>query len=80
MNHFFRASTFERDDQLRLHAEPKLAVAGGSAQLASPVEQELLTEPLVTPGEVALRALPVPEGECEICYENGIRKVVAKEG
>ena len=40
----------------------------------------LLTEPLVTPGEVALRALPVPEGECEICYENGIRKVVAKEG
>ena len=40
----------------------------------------LLTEPLVTPGEVAMRALPVPQGEFEICYENSVRKVVSKEG
>ena len=38
----------------------------------------LLSEPLVTPGEVALRALPVPEGECEVRYENGVRKMVPK--
>ena len=39
-----------------------------------------LSERLVTAGEVAMRALPVPEGEFEVRYENGVRKVVAKEG
>ena len=38
-----------------------------------------LSERMVTDGEVALRALPVPEGESEVRYENGVRKVVAKD-
>lgn len=36
------------------------------------------SEPLVTAGEVALRALPLPEGECEVRYENGVRRLVPK--
>ena len=38
-----------------------------------------LSERLVPDGEVALRALPVPEGECEARYENGVRQVVPKQ-
>ena len=38
----------------------------------------MLSEPLITAGEIALRSLPVPEGECEVRYENGVRKVVPK--
>ena len=34
----------------------------------------LLSEPLVTAGEVAMRAIPVPDGEYEVVYENGVRK------
>ncbi|MBT4500941.1 MAG: hypothetical protein HOC74_24640 [Gemmatimonadetes bacterium] len=38
-----------------------------------------LSEPLITPGEIALRALPVPEDDCVVKYENGVRKWVPKE-
>ena len=34
----------------------------------------LLSEPLVTAGEVAMRALPIPDGEYAVVYENGVRK------
>jgi len=34
----------------------------------------LLSEPLVTAGEVAMRAIPVPDGNYEVVYENGVRK------
>jgi hypothetical protein len=34
-----------------------------------------LTEPLITAGELAMRALPIPEGDYEIKYENGVRKM-----
>ena len=39
-----------------------------------------LTEPLITTAELALRALLVPEGEYEVVYEGGVRKMVAQEG
>ncbi len=38
------------------------------------------SEPLVTMGEVALRAREVPVGEYEVKYENGVRKMVPIEG
>ncbi|MGY8826452.1 MAG: hypothetical protein ACKVJG_21420 [Candidatus Latescibacterota bacterium] len=42
---------------------------------------ELLTlsEPLVTMGEVALRATEIPEGDYEVKYVNGMRRMVAAE-
>lgn len=36
----------------------------------------LLTEPLITVGELALRTVPVPEGEYEVRYESGVRRMV----
>ena len=39
----------------------------------------LLSEPLITPGEIALRALPIPDEEYEVKYENGVRKMVPKQ-
>ena len=36
----------------------------------------LKSEPLITAGEVAMRALPIPDGEHEVVYENGVRKLV----
>jgi hypothetical protein len=40
----------------------------------------LRSEPLVTPGEIALRSLPRPAGEAEVRYEHGVRRVVPKPG
>ena len=37
-----------------------------------------LSEPKVTMGELALRAMAVPEGEYEVVYEHGVRKMVVK--
>ncbi len=34
------------------------------------------SEPLVTAGEIAMRALPVPEGGFEVRYRDGVREVV----
>jgi len=39
-----------------------------------------LTEPLITTAEMALRAVPVPEGAYEVVYEAGVRKMVPQEG
>jgi len=36
----------------------------------------LLTEPLITPGELAIRMLPVPDGDYEIKYINGNRQLL----
>jgi hypothetical protein len=38
----------------------------------------LLSEPRITAGELALRALPVPAGEYEVKYEGGVRCMVPK--
>ncbi len=38
----------------------------------------LLTDPLVTYGELALRSLPIPDGDYDVRYENGVRKMIAK--
>ena len=35
-----------------------------------------LSEPLITQEELAIRAIPVPEGDYEVRYENGVRKMV----
>ncbi|MBI1927179.1 hypothetical protein HYR99_23420 [Candidatus Poribacteria bacterium] len=37
----------------------------------------LLSEPLITFGELALRALPIPEGDYQVKYEDGVRKMVS---
>lgn len=39
---------------------------------------ELLTrtEPWITTAELAVRALPIPEGDYEVRYENGVRKMI----
>ena len=34
------------------------------------------SEPLITPGELALRALPVPSGDYEVRYQDGVRHLV----
>lgn len=36
----------------------------------------LLSEPLVTFGELAVRAMEVPDADYEVRYENGVRKIV----
>ena len=35
-----------------------------------------LSEPLITQEELAIRAIPVPEGAYEVRYENGVRKMI----
>ncbi len=37
-----------------------------------------LSEPLITQAELAIRALPVPDGDYEVRYENGVRKMIPK--
>jgi deoxyadenosine/deoxycytidine kinase len=38
------------------------------------------SEPLITPGEVALRALPLPSGDYEVRYRDGVRQVAPVKG
>ncbi|MDP6054887.1 MAG: hypothetical protein QF879_21310 [Candidatus Latescibacteria bacterium] len=37
----------------------------------------LKSEPLVTDGEMAMRAVAIPEADFEIRYENGVRKMIS---
>jgi hypothetical protein len=39
-----------------------------------------LSEPLITAAELAIRALPIPDGDYEVRYENGVRKMIPKKG
>ena len=39
----------------------------------------LRSEPLITQAELAIRSLPVPEGEYEVRYENGVRRLIPAE-
>ena len=36
----------------------------------------LKSEPMITPGELAIRTMGVPDGDYEVVYENGVRKIV----
>ena len=36
----------------------------------------LKSEPMITPGEFAIRTMAVPDGDYEVVYENGVRKTV----
>jgi hypothetical protein len=38
------------------------------------------SEPLITPGELALRAMPLPSREYEVRYRDGVRQMVPVEG
>ena len=38
-------------------------------------EMLVKSEPLITDGELAMRTIPVPDGEYEVRYENGVRKM-----
>lgn len=50
----------------------------GKSPKASLDELLLKSEPLITDGELAMRAMPVPEGEYEVRYENGVRRLKEK--
>jgi hypothetical protein len=39
----------------------------------------VLSEPLITFGELAIRAMPIPDGDYEVKYENGTRKMVIRQ-
>ena len=39
----------------------------------------LRSEPLITFGELAVRAMPIPEGDYEVRYENGVRKMIPRK-
>lgn len=39
----------------------------------------LLSEPLITAGELAIRAMPVPEGPYDVRYINGVRHTMAQK-
>ena len=39
----------------------------------------LLSEPLITTAEKAMRSLAIPEGEYEVRYENGVRQMVPQD-
>ena len=67
--------TEEIDKCLFTHKGRKIDLdTTGKTPAESLDELLLLSEPLVTAGEVAMRALPIPEGEYEVVYENGVRK------
>ena len=38
-------------------------------------EMLVKSEPLITDGELAMRAIPIPDGEYEVRYKNGVRKM-----
>ena len=40
----------------------------------------LRSEPLITFGELAIRALPIPAEDYEVKYENGVRKMIPRKG
>ena len=40
----------------------------------------LKSEPMITPGELAIRTMEVPDGDYEVVYENGVRKTVPVVG
>ena len=57
------------DARLRLTPQEK--------HLKNPLDDLLmLSEPLITQEELAIRSIPVPIGDYEVRYENGVRKTV----
>lgn len=50
----------------------------GKTPEASLNELLLRSEPLITDGELAMRAAPVPEGDYDVRYENGVRKMISR--
>ena len=39
----------------------------------------LATEGMVTAAELAMRSLPLPEGEYDVRYEGGVRQMIPKQ-
>lgn len=75
-------SKFESEVAQSLFTHSKLTVVidtTGKTPRESLDELLALSEPLITPGEIALRALPVPDGDCAVKYENGVRKWVVRQ-
>ena len=65
----------EIDKCLFTHKGRKIDLDTTGKTPAESLDELLLrSEPLVTAGEVAMRAIPVPDGEYEVIYENGVRK------
>ena len=65
----------EIDKCLFTHKGRKIDLDTTGKTPAESLDELLLrSEPLVTAGEVAMRAIPVPDGEYEVVYENGVRQ------
>ena len=75
------ASNFEAEIAASLFTHQNRTVVldtTGKTPAESFDELLLASEPLVTMGELAVRAMAVPEGEYEVVYERGVRKTVSK--
>ena len=68
---------FDEEVEQCLFKERVLLDTTGKTPQQSLDELLLLTEPFATPGELAVRMMQVPDGEFNIVYENGVRKMVS---
>ena len=67
----------EIDKSLLTHRGQKIVLdTTDKTPQASLDELLALSEPLITFGELAVRAMPIPDGDYDVVYENGVRKMV----
>ncbi len=69
---------FEEEVEQCLFTERVVLDTTDRTQQQSLDELLLLTDPFATPGELAVRCMPVPGGDFDIVYENGVRKMIPK--
>ena len=67
----------EIDKSLFSHSGRKIVLDTTDKTPAESLDELLLlSEPLITFGELAVRAMDVPAGDYQVHYENGVRKMV----
>ena len=71
-------SRFDEEIGKCLFKERVLLDTTGKTPQQSLDELLLLTEPYATTGELAVRMMTVPDGEFDVVYENGLRKMIPK--
>jgi hypothetical protein len=70
----------EVDRCLFTHKGRKVEIDTTDKSPAESLDELLLrSEPLITQAELAIRSLPVPEGDYEVRYENGVRRLIAAD-
>ena len=66
----------EIDKSLFTHKGSKIELDTTNKSPTESLDELLkLTEPHITFGELAVRSIDVPEGDYEVSYENGVRKM-----